>query len=91
MEMIHVQTEELRNRYVIVANPDLIAIKDPDIEELIQLRCLGCQSLFPPKVVAQSTDVALGLTPCIFIVAPTSLVGGGLQQCLSTYNPCVLL
>ena len=89
--MIHFQTKEPRNRYVIVANPDLIAIEDPDIEELIQLCCLGCQSLFPPKVVAQSKDVALGPTPCIFIVAPTSLVGGGLQQCLSTYNPCVLL
>ena len=89
--MIQFQAKEPGDRYVIVANPDLIAIKDPDIEELIQLHCLGCQSFFPPKGMAQSKDVALGPALCIVIVAPTSLVGGGLQQCLSTFNPCVLL
>ena len=70
-EMIHFQTEELRIRYVIVANPGLIAIKDPDVKEPTQLRCLDCQSLFLPKWLVQSNDFALGPVLCIVIVAPT--------------------
>ena len=69
--MIHFQTKEPRLRYVIVANPELIAINDPDVEEPTQLRCLDCQSLFPPKWLVQSYNFALGPVLCIIIVAPT--------------------
>ena len=74
--MIHFQTEEPRNRYVIVANPDLIAIKDPDTEELIQLRCLGCQSLFPPKSGGPIKECCAG-PHTMYIYSSPHLIGRG--------------